>query len=204
MMMPSIKYGQENFTLVLDNVLKWCSIEKAAAASNIDSWTIGRWRIRSENGDEPFQEVEYRGLIQPFHIHFEVCILNSTDEIESNFRANARDGYFRPIIWHGEYQYEPDEAAEGMSTKEFADALDLGLAWPDKKRRTFNEATGQWERVKMMEWIAPSVDAQMKILSSWSDKYADKRSLRIDGNINQTYGVTVMGTPLHRHRNFFN
>ncbi|SDI55298.1 MULTISPECIES: hypothetical protein [Bradyrhizobium] len=193
--MPLTKYKQPGkFGEVLDNIHTYGSLGKASRASAVDPWTLARWRRMSEAGDQDFQDVEYRGVIQPFHLHVEDAIENSVDEIESNFRATARDGYWRPVIWHGDYCFEPDEAAEAMSETEFQDAVELGLAWPDKKRRVKNEETGRWERVKITEWIAPSVDAQVKVLSSWSDRYADKRSLKLDMNVNQTLGVTVIGS----------
>jgi hypothetical protein len=190
-----VKYNEAGkLVTVLDNILKFGSLTKASDASEIDAWTLARWRRRSEDGDEAFQQIEYRGLNQPFHMHVEDCIEQSIDEIESNLRANARDGYRRPIIWHGEYQYEPDEAAMAMNEQEFKDACDLGLAWPDKKLRVKNEKTGQWERVKMMEWLPPTVEAQTVVLRSWSDRYADRRSVKFEGNMDVNFvpGVTVM------------
>jgi hypothetical protein len=155
-----MKRSDEMFVRVLDAILTYGSLTKAAKVADVDPWTVARWRKASEDGDEKFQEVDYRGVIQSFEAHVQDAIEQSIDEIESNFRGSARDGYYRPIIWHGEYQYEPDEEAEGMSGDEFKDAVELGLCWPDKKRRVKNEKTGAWERVKMMEHIVPSTEAQ--------------------------------------------
>ena len=82
-----------------------------------------------------------------------------------------------------------------MSDAELQDAVDLGLEWPDRLKRVKNEATGQWERVRMMEHIMPTTEAQLAILRSWSDRYADRRSLSISGKLDvaTTLGVTVMG-----------
>lgn len=191
-----MKRSKEMFVRVLDAILMYGSLTKAADAAGVDRWTISRWRKASEDGEEPYQEVEYRGVIQSFEAHVQDTIEQSIDEIESNFRGSARDGYYRPVVWHGEYTYEDDEHAMSLSEKDFQDELDLGLVWPDKKRRIKNETTGSWERVKIMEWIPPSVDAQTMVLRSWSERYADRRSLQVSGrlDVNQTLGVTVMGT----------
>jgi hypothetical protein len=191
-----MKRSEETFVRVLDAILTYGSLTKASAAAEIDPWTLARWRKASEDGDEAYQEVDYRGVIQPFHAHVEDTIEQSIDEIESNFRSNARDGYYRPILWHGDYQYEDDEYAMTLSEKGFQDELDLGLVWPDKKRRVRN-ANGEWERVKILEWIPPSTEAQTIVLRSWSERYADKRSLTVNGrlDVNQNLGVTVVGVP---------
>ena len=194
--MPVIKYGEDRFTKVLDTLLMYGSLTKASAAAGIASYTLARWRRASEDGAEEFQDVEYRGLIKPLHEHVEDTIEQSIDEIESNLRGSARDGYYRPIIWHGEYCYEPDEVAAAMSDAEFADAVELGICWPDKLKRV-RDANGKWVRVRMMEHIMPTTEAQALVLRSWSDRYADKRTLNVNGRfeVNQSLGVTVMGTP---------
>jgi hypothetical protein len=193
---------------VLDNVLRFGSLNKACDASNIAAMTLSRWRRWSEDGVAAFQEIVYRDFIQPFHIHVEDCIMQSVDEIESITRAAARDGFTRPTINKGEYRYQDCEYAYSLSSKEFEYQLKLDdetremcgypRIWEDKKKRVFNEETGIWERVKVMEWIPPSLDAQALVLRSWSDRYADKRSLNINGrlDINQSLGVTVIGKPL--------
>jgi hypothetical protein len=187
-----MKYGPDTFTNVLDGICTYASLGKAAAHAGVDSWTVGRWRKRSEDGDEGFQEVEYRGIIQPFHRHVEDCIEHSIDEVESNVRASARDGVKRPVVYRGEYAFEPDEFAESLNEKDLADMVELGVCWADKKKRVYNEATETWERVKILEWIQPSVDLQIKVLSSWSERYADKRSLKVDMDVRQSLGVTVI------------
>jgi hypothetical protein len=191
-----MKRSNEMFIRVLDALLMYGSLTKASKASGIDPLTLSRWRKASEDGDEAYLDVDYRGLIQPFHAHVEDTIEQSIDEIESNFRGSARDGLYRPIIWHGEYCYEPDEAAATMSDEEFADAVDLGIVWPDKLKRVRDEH-GEWTRVKMMEWLPPTTEAQTIVLRSWSERYADRRSINFKGSldVNQTLGVTVMGTP---------
>jgi hypothetical protein len=190
-----MKRNDEMFVRVLDAILQYGSLTKAADAAGVNRWTITRWRKASEEGEAPYQEIDYRGVIQSFEAHVQDTIEQSIDEIESNFRGSARDGYYRPVIFHGEYRYEPDEYAEGLSPEQFETECELGLCWPDKKLRRLNEKTGVWERQKIMEHILPSVEAMTIVLRSWSDRYADKRSLQINGRIDQTLGVTVMGVP---------
>jgi hypothetical protein len=189
-----MKRSDETFTRVLDGLLQYGSLGKASAVAGIDPFTLARWRRASEDGQEDFQECEYRGIIQPFHIHVQDTIEESIDEIEANFRGSARDGMWRPILWHGSYCYEPDEMAMSMSDEELKDAVELGICWPDKLKRVRN-AAGDWERIKMMEWLPPSTEAQLAILRSWSDRYADRRSIDIKGrlDVNANLGVTVIG-----------
>jgi hypothetical protein len=193
--MPVIKRNADTFTRVLDGLLQYGSLGKASAVAGIDSFTLSRWRRLSEDGAEEFQEVSYRGIIAPFHAHVNESIEESVDAIESNFRASARDGRWRPVLHHGQYCYEPSETAHAMSEQQFQDAVELGIEWPDKLKRVFNEATGQWERVRMLEWLPPSTEAQLAILRSWSERYADKRSLSVSGrlDVSANLGVTVIG-----------
>jgi hypothetical protein len=193
---------------VLDSIIRFGSLTKACEASGIAGMTLSRWRNWSEDGKSEFQQIEYRGEVRPFHIHVEDCIMQSVDEVESITRAAARDGFTRPTINKGEYRYEDCEYSCSLTSKEFECQLKLDdetremcgypRIWEDKKKRVFNEETGIWERVKVMEWIPPSLDAQALVLRSWSDRYADKRSLNINGrlDINQSLGVTVIGKPL--------
>jgi len=192
--MPVIKRDQETFVAVLDAIMTYGSLTKACAAARIDPVTLSRWRRASEDGDEKFQEVDYRGLVQPLHSHVEDTIEQSVDEIESNFRASTRDGIWRAVLFQGQYQYEDDEHALSLTEKDFQVELELGLVWADKKRRVRNEVTGEWERVKVREWLPPSTEAQTIILRSWSDRYADKRSINFNGrlDVSQSVGVTVM------------
>jgi hypothetical protein len=194
--MPASKKTDDTFTLLLDGLIMFGTQSKATKHAGISDMTLYRYRLASENGEE-FQEIEYKGLVQPLHLHIEDCIEMSVDEVESGLRANAIHGERRPYIFKGEYSYEDDEYAMSLTEKEFADALYLGLVWPDKKLRRKNEATGVWERIKIMEVIPPSVDARMAVLRAWSDRYADKRQLKFEGrlDVNQNVGVTVLGTP---------
>lgn len=186
--MPAKKYTQQGKLVeVLDNVLTYGSIGKAATASEVDPWTIGRWRRMSEEGHSDFQAIDYRGLTQPFHSHFEDCIEHSIDEIESNFRASARDGYWRPLIWHGDYCYERDDEVIAMD-QETRDMLGI----TDEFKWILDPTTGKKVRKKIMIWEPPSIDAQVKVLSSWSDRYADKRNLKVDMNVERSLGVTVV------------
>jgi hypothetical protein len=182
-----MKYKRDGmFAEILDNILTFGSLGKASAASNVDPWTISRWRRLSEDGHGDFQAVDYRGVIQPFHLHVEDAIEGSIDEIESNFRASARDGYYVPALWHGEFCYERDDEVVAMdqATRDM-----LGIT--DDFKWVTNPSTGCKQRQKIMVWIPPSVDAQVKVLSSWSERYSDKRSLKVDMNVT-TLGVTVL------------
>jgi hypothetical protein len=192
---------------VLDAIVQYGSLTKASDANGIAPMTLSRWRGKSEDGAKEFQEIEYRGVVQPFHVHVEDCIMQSVDEIESITRAAARDGYTRPTINKGQFSYEDCEYAMSLSSAEFEAQLKLDddtremcgypRMWEDKKKRVLNPETGIWERVKVQEWIPPSLDAQALVLRSWSDRYADRRSLNINGrlDINQSLGVTVIGKP---------
>jgi hypothetical protein len=158
---------------------------------------LWRWRRDSEDGISEFQEIEYRGVVQPLHRHLEDAIEQSIDEIESTLRASARDGFMRPVIHHGQFQYEDDEYACSLSDAAFETELALvGGVWPDKKRRVKNEQTGVWERVKIMEHIRPTTEAQVAVLRAWSERYADKRSVKFEGNMQVGYGATTIGKPL--------
>jgi hypothetical protein len=164
---------------------------RAEKVTGIHRNTARNWANLSEQGHPDLQEVEYGGLIKPFHEHLLDCIDESIEDLDAEFRHTSLHGQWVPQIWHGNFCFEDHEAAMAMSEKEFQDACDLGLAWPDKKRRVRNEETGEWERVKIMQFIPPSVDAVTKVLSSYApETYGDKRSIKME--VNASLGVTVV------------
>jgi hypothetical protein len=180
---------------IIDGVITYGSFRAACRKVGISEMALWRWRRDSEDGISEFQEIEYRGVVQPLHRHLEDAIEQSVDEIESTLRASARDGYTRPVIHHGQFQFIDDEYACGLSDADFETALAIGEVWPDKKLRVKNE-NGVWERVKIMEHVRGTTEAQLAVLRAWSERYADKRSVKFEGSMQVGYGATTIGKPL--------
>jgi hypothetical protein len=188
-----------NIIRYLDNLNKYTSLSRAAPATGVAVYTIARWRRMSEEGAEDFQNIEYNGVTQAFHLHVQEIMEFSTEEIEADVRATARDGRYVVAMNKGEICYQDDESAVAADEASFKVGVELGLYWPDRKKRVRNEATGIWERQPIMVWQPPSVEIQSLVLRSWGERYRDKRSVDVNmgGNIN--LGVTVakgIGVPV--------
>jgi hypothetical protein len=187
------KLSPEKLVRYLDNLHRLVSMNMAAPASGLDVRTVTRWRHASEDGAEEFANVTYRGITQSFHEHIQDEIEQSVGEIESDLRGAARSGRLTPQTYKGDRCYEDDEEAIAADEKSFKEGVELGLFWPDKKKRIRNPSTGVFERVPLMMWQPPSVEQQMAVLRAWGGKYQDKRSVDVNMNGNVNLGVTVAG-----------
>lgn len=190
------KYNDPEIQSVLLDLYAMHGTDTAVARlSGVSRVTLWRMQNLSEEGHPDLQECDWGGVIKPWHEHKLDALDVLIEDVQQRMTRDAGHGQYIPVVHGGEAKFVDDEYAMSLSAKEFEDALDLGLVWHDKKLRVKNEKTGIWERVRLEQYIPPTLDAQSKVLSSFApDVFGDKR--RIDLNVNGGLGVHVIGTPI--------
>jgi hypothetical protein len=163
------------------------------------------WRITnaSEAGDPDLQEIEWAGLMQPFHLHLLSALDMSIQNVQEDVTHAAWKGRMIEPVVGGIYQFEDCEHAMSLSPKEFEaqlamdeemrDMLGYPKVWYDRKKRVLDPVTGIWERVRTKQFLPPTLEAAAKVLSAFApDVFGDKR--KIDVTMNGSLGVSV-GAP---------
>jgi hypothetical protein len=194
------KVTDDLMSLYLDELVMKQSAVRACKAVGISRMTPRRWEENSEAGHPDFQEIEWGGTIKPFHQHVFDAIDISIDDSDGEIRHAGIHGYYTDQIADGNYCYMDCEYAMSLNQKEFEDQLAMTedtremcgfpRIWHDRKKRVFDEASGEWQRVRVQRWEPPRIDALSKVLMSYSDRYADKR--QIDLRMQGSLGVTVI------------
>lgn len=177
--MPKIKRDQ--IGAVLDALHEDPSQRRAAKINGLHYATIRRWRIAAEEGHPEFQEIEYGGVIQRFDQHLLDALDCSVEHIESELRSSSLLGKWVPVFHHGAQCWKEDERLVAMDP-----ALREMLGYTD-----LYERDEQGNRVPLLQFVPASIDGIIKVLSSYSETYADKRHIKMDMNAN--LGVTVIG-----------
>jgi hypothetical protein len=190
------KYNNpELHSLLLDLYAMHGTDTKVAALSGVSRVTLWRMQNMSEEGHPDLHEVEWGGVIKPWHEHKLDALDMLVEDVQQRMTRDAGQGQWIPVVHGGEMKWKDDEYAMSLSAKEFEDALDLGIVWHDKKLRVRNPKTNFWERVPLEQYVPPTLDAQAKVLSSFApETFGDKR--KIDLSVSGGLGVTVMGKPL--------
>lgn len=164
------------------------AVARMSGVSRITLWRMDGWSLE---GRASLQEVDWGGLIQPWHLHRLAALDMHVTDVQQRMTRDAGAGQWIPVVHSGEMKWRDDEYAVGLSPKEFEDAVELGIVWHDKKLRVKNPKTGVWERQQIEQYVPPTLDAQSKVLSSFApETFGDKR--RIDLNVSGGLGVHVM------------
>jgi hypothetical protein len=179
-------------SLLLDLFAMHGTDTAVARLSGVGRVTLWRMDTMSLEGKESLQEVDWGGVIRPWHMHkIDALDLHITD-VQQRMTHDAGHGQWVPVVHSGEMKWRDDEYAMSLSPKEFEDAVELGSCWHDKKLRVQNPKTGVWERVQIETYIPPTLDAQSKVLASFApETFGDKR--RIDLNVSGGLGVSIIG-----------
>ncbi len=186
------KSSPEKQIQYIGNLYRYNNMSKAAPASGITPMTAMRWRNSSEDGEEIFQNITFQNITQPFHLHVRDALEGTVELIDNDIRSTAVNGRWHRKTFKDSVCWEDDEAAVSMTEAQLKIAIDLGYAWPDLKKRVFNEATSTWERVAIMEWTPPAIEGQLAVLRAYGgERWRDKRSVDMSMNANVSLGVTI-------------
>jgi hypothetical protein len=149
----------DRITDLLDNLLT-CSMAEASRRVGIDPRTPWRWLVQSRLGKAELQEVEFCGVIAPFHVHYSQNVPALTaQQIQQTALERARDGVLTDVFFQGVRMFERVLKPEYADTPED----ELWLIGPDWEKVCY-------ERVATKQWLKPSDALVLKMLESWNRK----------------------------------
>ncbi len=142
---------------LLDNLIT-CSVAEAARRVGITPQTVWNYLVRSKTGDPKLQEIEFCGVVAPFHVQLANCRVLMAAQVEQNALERARDGCYADVFFQGERQYE--------RVKKEAYA-----AWSDADIEALGCESEAYELRPTKQWLKPSDALVIKMLESWHKKY---------------------------------
>jgi hypothetical protein len=181
-------------------------VSRQSGVSRVTLWRMENW---SMEGKEGLQEVNWGGVIKPWHMHKLDALDMHVTDVQQELTFSSSRGRKIPMVAAGAYCFEDCEYAASLTAKQLKEHLEMDdemrellsvpRVWEDRKKRVLNPKTGFYERVRAVQDIAPSLEAQAKVLSALApDVFGDRR--RIDLNVQGGLGVTVIGQPIQPPR----
>lgn len=150
----------EKIPELLDNLLA-CSMAEAARRVGISPSLPWKWLVQSRLGKPELQEIEFCGVLAPFHVHYSQNIPALTaHQIQQTALERARDGVLVDVFFQGQRMFERVLKEEYAHIKEDELWIEVG---PD------------WEKVcyetrPTKQWLKPSDALVIKMLESWNRK----------------------------------
>ena len=145
---------------LLDNLLA-CSMAEAARRVGISPSLPWNWLVQSRLGKPELQEIEFCGVLAPFHVHYSQNIPALTaHQIQQTALERARDGVLVDVFFQGQRMLERVLKEEYADIKE--DELWIESAPIGKRSATRRKPTKQW--------LKPSDALVIKMLESWNRK----------------------------------
>lgn len=145
---------------LLDNLLSG-SMAEAARRVGIHPSTPWRWLVQSKLGKPELQEIEFCGVLAPFHTHYAVNVPALTAmQIQQTALERARDGVQTDVFFQGVRMFEE------VLKPEFEGRTDDDLMFevgPDFK-------TICYETKPTKQWLKPSDALVIKMLESYNRK----------------------------------
>jgi hypothetical protein len=141
------------------------SISSACRAVGIDKSTHYSWLIRSKQGDEALQAIEWLGTTAPFHVHVEQHVpVLAIQAIESAALERARDGCWIPSVHQGAPVFLHDERIIKFfgTTDVDPDLIEMQFGQRDTYLRD-----EEGNRVQARTWLKPDTGLVSLMLSAW-------------------------------------
>ena len=163
---------------LLDALVATPDIKEAAGKVGIDERTVHRWTVQSRNGKAELQEVEFCGVVAPFHIHRENARRLVAEAMEQAFLDRCRNGYYVGSYYKGEPVWQEDEKIVAyFGAREFnVDECEVQFGQSDKFLRV------DGKRVQVMQHMKPSEQAVQAALQHWRNYAAHvKHDVKVGG-----------------------
>lgn len=142
---------------LLDNLITG-SVAEAARRVGITPQTVWNYLVRSKMGDPKLQDIEFCGVVAPFHVQLANCRALMAAQIEQNALERARDGCYVDVFFQGVRQYER------VKKQQYAD-------WSDADIEALGCENDAYELRPTKQWLKPSDALVIKMLESWQKKY---------------------------------
>jgi hypothetical protein len=192
-------------SLVLDAFATYKISTRVAEITGVSRTLLWRMAKMSEEGHPDFQNVDWGGEEKPYHEHLLDALDMAVEDIQQRVTRDAAEGYYVDEVQGGCYHFVEDEYAVSLTEAEFKNQLAMDdetremcgfpRIWHDKMLREYDVRSRVWARVRVKKYIAPTVEAQAKVLAAFAPEvFGDKR--RIDLNVSGGLGVSVIGTAM--------
>jgi hypothetical protein len=150
----------EKIPELLDNLLA-CSMAEAARRVGISPSLPWKWLVQSRLGKPELQEIEFCGVLAPFHVHYSQNIPALTaHQIQQTALERARDGVLTDVFFQGVRQFERVLKPEYEGKTDDDLRFEVG---PDFERECY-------VTVPTKQWLKPSDQLVIKMLESWHRK----------------------------------
>lgn len=144
---------------VLLDCLITCSVAEAARRVGMSERSVWRYLVRSKMGDPKLQEIEFCGVVAPFHVQLSNARALAAEQIQQNAIERARDGVLVDVFFQGQRMYERvlKEQYKDFTDRDF---YDLNISEDER-----------YELIATKQRLKPSDALTIKMLESWSKKY---------------------------------
>ena len=150
----------EKIPELLDNLLS-ASMAESARRVGISPSLPWKWLVQSRLGKPELQEIEFCGVIAPFHVHYGTNVPALTaQQIQQTALERARDGVMTDVFFQGVRMFED------VLRPEFEGKTDDDLMFEVGP----NYKTICYERVPTKQWLKPSDALVVKMLEAWNRK----------------------------------
>ncbi|MFY9892502.1 MAG: hypothetical protein WAK63_00010 [Xanthobacteraceae bacterium] len=145
---------------LLDNLLA-CSMAEAARRVGISPSLPWKWLVQSRLGKPELQEIEFCGVLAPFHVHYSQNIPALTAmQIQQSAFERARDGTLVDVFFQGQRMFERVLKTEYKGKSDDDLRFEIG---EDFERECY-------ETIPTKQWLKPSDALVVKMLESWHRK----------------------------------
>ena len=145
---------------LLNQLVETPDIAASARKVGVSERQVHNWTVQSRGGKAELQEIEFMGVVAPFHIHRENARRLSVDALEAAFLDRCRNGFYVGSYYKGEPVWQADEriVASGIDDPEM---LTLLFGQSDK----FLRVDGR--RQQVLQHMKPSEQAVQAALQHW-------------------------------------
>ena len=150
----------EKIPALLDNLLS-ASMAESARRCGVSPSLPWKWLVQSKLGKPELQEIEFCGVIAPFHVHYAQNVPALTAmQIQQTALERARDGVLTDVFFQGVRMFEEVLRPEYEGRTDDDLMFEIG---PDYRAVCY-------ERVPTKQWLKPSDALVVKMLESWNRK----------------------------------
>jgi hypothetical protein len=152
---------------LLDALVTTPEIATAARRVGLHRSTVFNYLVRSRLGDPELQEIEWYGVVAPFHVHATQNARALTAQaIQASAMDRALNGCYVDVFYQGQRQYERVKKAE------YADMSDEDIAAFGIK--------DAYEMRPVRQWLKPSDALTLKMLESWDKRYRPHQEIDVN------------------------
>jgi hypothetical protein len=148
---------------LLNQLVETPDIASASRRVGVSERIVHQWTVQSRGGKPELQEIEFMGVIAPFHIHRENARRLSVDALEAAFLDRCRNGFYVGSYYKGEPVFRKDERI----IRELGPEPDPQLCMMLFGQLDADLRDEDGNRVQVMQHMKPSEQAVQAALQHW-------------------------------------